>query len=156
MDTNFMIKEIKEFVYTNTSENKTHSTQTSIWLENIDDYLETCYSVSTDLNTQVDFYPFKDDIIKICNEEELNHLFGRLGVNLELMPLFNIEIIETKKWGKKPLFRQGIKSICFEVVIKEISNYQYVMFFNKSGSKSIESVYVNGIWAIEKAEINEL
>lgn len=149
MDTNFMIKEIKEFVYSNVSENKKCSTQTSVWLENIDDYKETCFSIP-DANAQIDFYPFKDEITTICNEEELNDFFNQLVINPELMPLFNIEIIETKKWGKKPLFKHGIKSICFEIVIKEMSNCYYAIFFNKSGTKAIESVYVNGIWVIEK------
>jgi hypothetical protein len=145
-----MIKEILKFVYTNVSKHLTNYTQTSIWFEDIDDNLETCFSVSINENTRVDFYPFKDDLTKICNEEELNNIFNQLKINLEFIPLFNIEIIETKKWGKKPLFKQGIKSICFEVIIKEMSNCYYVLFFNKSGTKATESIYVNGIWAIEK------
>ena len=143
-----MIEEIKEFVYANSNENKKYSTQSSIWLENIDTCLETCFNVSINENTHVQFYPFKDELTKICNEDELYNLFRQLDINPDLISLFNIEIIDTKKWGRKPLFKQGIKSICFEVIIKKISNCYYAFFFNKSGTKAIESIYVNGIWKI--------
>ena len=63
---------------------------------------------------------------------------------------FRIKLAETKKWGIKPLFIDGQNSICFSCFQMETEDFKYLMFYNTSGSKFVESIYFHGLWKLKK------
>jgi ABC-type bacteriocin/lantibiotic exporter with double-glycine peptidase domain len=92
----------------------------------------------------------KESGVTICSENDYDQLMRMLGQEDKNNDPFRIEIRETKKWGKKPLFKNGNNNVCFQVLVKNIEDEILVAFFNFHGTKSIESIYIHGIWLISR------
>jgi hypothetical protein len=96
------------------------------------------------------YFSFKEEIekFKVCNVNDWNNFLNLLNIDITDCDLFRVFIKETTKWGLKPMFVNGINSICFEIIIVKMNNFVYFLLFSKSGSKEIESIYFHGIWRV--------
>ena len=65
--------------------------------------------------------------------------------------LFRLKMIETSKWGKKPIYTEGADSICFNYYVVSLENVKYFILYNFSGTKNIEFLYIHGIWKINES-----
>ena len=101
--------------------------------------------VVVELNTTVFRLPlFINNFCKsICSEEDLQNMKHKLLIDDIDISILRLKIIETKKWGKKPIYIEGADSTCFSCYR---FNENYFIIYNTSGSKAIEYLYIHGIW----------
>jgi hypothetical protein len=86
--------------------------------------------------------------IQICSEKELCDLLENLGIQKIDISILRLKIIDTKKWGRKPVYSEGADSICFCCYNVIIDNRNFIIIYNTSGTKAIEYIYIHGIWSI--------
>jgi hypothetical protein len=79
----------------------------------------------------------------ICSEQDLRNLIQKLNVNIIDVAILGLKIIETKKWGKKPIYIEGADSVCFSCYQFDKNHF---IIYNTSGTKAIEYLYIHGIW----------
>ena len=85
---------------------------------------------------------------QICSEKELYDLLKNLGIEKIDISIFRLKLIDTKKWGRKPIYSDGADSICFSCYNIIIENKNFIVFYNTSGTKAIEYIYIHGIWSL--------
>lgn len=96
---------------------------------------------------EISFPLFSSQFSKgICSENDLQSLLLNLRLHNIDIALFRLKIITTKKWGRKPVYIQGADDICFSCYNITIDNDNYLIFYNTSGTKAIEYLYIHGIW----------
>jgi hypothetical protein len=122
------------------------SLPTTIWLEIFDGKIQTSFDLNLGIYGCVNFNT-KNPTYSICNIEDLNEFFKKYHDNLNL-DLLRLEIKNTKRWGLKPLFINGVNNVCFQIFIDQIKNYKLLVLFNCNGAHEIESLYIHGIWLI--------
>ncbi len=81
----------------------------------------------------------------ICSEKDLQNLMKNLYIEDIDISILRLKIIETKKWGKKPIYIEGADSICFSCYKFDTN---YFIIYNTSGTKAIENLYIHGIWEV--------
>jgi hypothetical protein len=84
----------------------------------------------------------------ICTEEELSRLLTNLRIPKIDISLLRLKIIDTKKWGKKLIYEEGADSVYFNCYYKVFHNTTILVFYNTSGTRGIENIYIHGIWKI--------
>lgn len=93
-------------------------------------------------------YLTDNNSINICSESDLIRFFDYLSIEVSF-DTFEIEIRDSDKWKKKPLFKEGNNSICFSIGCFIISKNIYLLFYNKKGARYLEALYLHGMWKIE-------
>ena len=93
--------------------------------------------------------PYIKGAVQVCSEDDLNRLLTDLEIFDVDISLFRLKVIETKKWGKKPIYNEGADSICFCCHSKRIGDNMFIIFYNTSGTKEVEYLYIHGVWKIE-------
>lgn len=81
----------------------------------------------------------------ICSEDDLQNLTQKLNIKNVNISILRLKIIETKKWGKKPIYIEGADGVCFSCYPFDKNHF---IIYNTSGTKAIEYLYIHGIWKI--------
>jgi hypothetical protein len=79
----------------------------------------------------------------ICSEHDLQKLIQKLGLKDIDIAVLRLKIIDTKKWGKKPIYIEGADNVCFDFYQLDKNHF---IIYNTSGTKAIEYLYIHGIW----------
>lgn len=79
----------------------------------------------------------------ICSEHDLQKLIQKLSLKDIDIAVLRLKIIDTKKWGKKPIYIEGADSVCFSFYQLDKNHF---IIYNTSGTKAIEYLYIHGIW----------
>jgi hypothetical protein len=111
-------------------------------LDRIDGFVKICFD-----SKEIKLPLYSSSCSKeIYSEKDLQNLLMNLGLNDIDIVLLRLKIINTKKWGRKPVYIQGADSIYFSCYHAIIDNENYFIFYNTSGTKAIEYLYIHGIW----------
>lgn len=125
-----------------------HDLPSTIWLDNINSTEKFAFKLRLDDGFAIEIEPLSKSNYTICSAEDLENLLKKLGI--KSAALLRLEIRDTKKWGRKPLFIGGINSVCFQFLIKELGDGKgrIIVLYNTSGSHEIESIYLHGVWTL--------
>lgn len=96
---------------------------------------------------QIDVY---EKYKQINHFNDLKDILNNLNISIIDLDIFRLKLIDTTKWGEKIIYEEGAKSICFSCLYKKIEDSIYLIFFNTDGTKSIENIYMHGVWKIEE------
>jgi hypothetical protein len=120
-----------------------YSLPASIWLDSLNEDKQKEIKIKLD-NYEV--FELFSNSFTICNLQELNEFMSINNIsNYESLRL---EIRKTKKWGAKPLFKDGINNVCFQISVEIFGDKKLFILYNTNGSHEVESIYIHGIWEI--------
>jgi hypothetical protein len=140
-----MIRELNSVVYKGI-ENKTVPLPGIIWLDEIGGRLSGLISFNDTEHGFVSVDLLNNPALTICTEQELFNMLNTYSIsNYDILRL---EVRETNKWGRKPLFVNGTNGVCFSACTLNVESDIFLVLYATSGTRGIESIYLHGIWKL--------
>jgi len=140
-----MIKEIKSVIYKGI-EDKNVALPGTIWLDEIGGSISGIISFNYSENKAVVCNILNNSTITICTEQELWDLLNKYSITS--YDALRIEVRDTNKWGRKPLFVNGTNGVCFSAYIYNEQGNNFLLLYATSGTRGLESIYLHGIWKL--------